>query len=148
MLHKINKWQVAFYLPMKIKKIVAAFRGMHVLPAKHSYVWLRRKCDYPTNRQTLEKVIPMCCYASQATQLVTPNSKCNSKFELRKVPHRDHSVHLSDFTFAQNEIDHDHLTQLNAVSGHLFANRCYGRQLNACIVQLKYVKGQCHSMVI
>ena len=26
--------------------IVAAFQGMHVSPAKHSYVWLPRKCDY------------------------------------------------------------------------------------------------------
>ena len=47
---------------------VAAFRGMHVSPAKHSYAWLPRKCDYLTNRQTPNKVIPMCRYASQATQ--------------------------------------------------------------------------------
>ena len=33
-------------------KIVAAFQGMHVSPAKHSYVWLPRKCDYRTDRQT------------------------------------------------------------------------------------------------
>ena len=30
--------------------IVAAFRGMHVSPAKHSYAWLPRKCDYRTDR--------------------------------------------------------------------------------------------------
>ena len=31
---------------------VAAFQGLHVLPAKHSYAWLPRKCDYRTDRQT------------------------------------------------------------------------------------------------
>ena len=56
--------------------IVAAFRGMHVSPAKHSYAWLPRKCDYrtdtrtdrQTDRRTPDKVIPMCCYALQAIQ--------------------------------------------------------------------------------
>ena len=35
-------------------KIVAAFRGMHVSPAKHSYMyaWLPRKCDRRTDRRT------------------------------------------------------------------------------------------------
>ena len=32
-------------------KIVAAFRGMHVSPAKHSYAWLPRKCYYRTDRR-------------------------------------------------------------------------------------------------
>ena len=32
--------------------IVAAFRGMHVSPAKHRYAWLPRKCDYWTDTQT------------------------------------------------------------------------------------------------
>ena len=58
------------------KNIVAAFRGMHVSPAKHNYGWLPRKCDYRTDiqtegrtdRQTPDKVIPICRYASQATQ--------------------------------------------------------------------------------
>ena len=52
---------------------------MHVSPAKHSYAWLPRKCDYwtdrhtdrktdgGTDRQTPDKVIPMCRNASQAT---------------------------------------------------------------------------------
>ena len=56
--------------------IVAAFLGMHVSPAKHSYARLPRKCDYRTDartdagmdRQTPDIVIPMCRYASQATQ--------------------------------------------------------------------------------
>ena len=60
----------------EISNIVAVFRGMHVSPAKHSYAWLPRKCDYRTDartdgrtdRQTPDKVIPMCRYASQATQ--------------------------------------------------------------------------------
>ena len=32
------------------ENIVVAFRGMHVSPAKHGYVWLPRKCDYRTDR--------------------------------------------------------------------------------------------------
>ena len=62
--------------------IVAAFRGMHVSPANHRYAWLPRKCDYQesvttgqTDRQTPEKVIPMCRYASQATQ----KARCHVK---------------------------------------------------------------------
>ena len=57
---------------------MAAFWGMHLSPSKHSYAWLPRKCDYRTDRhthtdertdrQTPDKVIPMCRYASQATQ--------------------------------------------------------------------------------
>ena len=31
---------------------MAAFWGMHVSPAKHRCVWLPRKCDYRTDRQT------------------------------------------------------------------------------------------------
>ena len=34
------------------RKILAAFRGMHVLPAKHSCVYLPRKCGYRTGRWT------------------------------------------------------------------------------------------------
>ena len=49
---------------LNLTKIVAAFWGMHVSSVKHSYAWLPRKCD----RQTPDKMIPMCCYASQATQ--------------------------------------------------------------------------------
>ena len=51
---------------------VAAFWEMHVSPAKHSYAWLPRQCDYRTDtqteRQTPEKVIPMCRYALKVTQ--------------------------------------------------------------------------------
>ena len=32
--------------------IVAAFRGIHVLLAKHSYAWLTREFDYRTHTQT------------------------------------------------------------------------------------------------
>ena len=32
--------------------IVAAFQGLHVSPAKNSYAWLPRKCDYRSERQT------------------------------------------------------------------------------------------------
>ena len=56
---------------------MAAFWGMYVKPAKHSSVWLtfkkkvwlpERQTHRRMDRQTLDKVIPMCCYASQATQ--------------------------------------------------------------------------------
>ena len=54
-------------------KIVAAFRGMHLLPAKHSYASVTDgqtdgQTDGRTDGQTTDKVIPMCRYASQATQ--------------------------------------------------------------------------------
>ena len=50
------------------QNIVAAFQGMHVSPAKQSYVWLPRKCDYRidrhTNRQTdaglSDPYVPLC----------------------------------------------------------------------------------------
>ena len=56
-----------------INKIVAAFQGMHVSPAK---VWQKSvtdgqtdgRTDGWTDRRTTDKVIPMCRDASQATQ--------------------------------------------------------------------------------
>ena len=78
------------YVPLCVAgdtKMVAAFQGMHVSPAKHSYAWLPRKCDYKesvttgqtdrhtdrqthrqTDQQTPDKVIPMFRFTSQATQ--------------------------------------------------------------------------------
>ena len=58
------------------KNIVAAFRGMHVSPAKHSSggvtdVQTDRRTDRQTDGRTTDKVIPMCRYASQATQKVS-----------------------------------------------------------------------------
>ena len=40
------------FVPTIRANIVAAFRGMHVSPAKHSYAWLWRKCDYRTDKHT------------------------------------------------------------------------------------------------
>ena len=37
------------YGKYKSIKILAAIRGIHVLPAKHRYEWLPRKCDYQTD---------------------------------------------------------------------------------------------------
>ena len=54
---------------MHITKIVAAFRGMRVSPAKHSFGKCDRRTDRQTDGRTTDKVIPMCCYASQATQI-------------------------------------------------------------------------------
>ena len=39
-------------IQQKYPSIVAAFRGMHVSPAKHSYAGLPRKCDYWTDTET------------------------------------------------------------------------------------------------
>ena len=51
---------------------MVAFQGMHVLPAKHGW---KAKYEYQesvttrkTHGQMPEKVIRMCCYASQAIQ--------------------------------------------------------------------------------
>ena len=49
------------------QKLVAALRGIHVSTAKHSYATTTKKVWLP-DRQTPDKVIPMCRYASQATQ--------------------------------------------------------------------------------
>ena len=62
--------------------IVPAFRGMHVSPAKRSYAWLPRKCDYRTDRQTPDKVIPMCRFALQATQ----KSRTAVQNQVYKIP--------------------------------------------------------------
>ena len=54
-------------------KIAAAFRGMHVSPAKQSYASVTDgQTDRWTDGQKTNKVIPMCRYALQATQ------KCQS----------------------------------------------------------------------
>ena len=49
-LHLLDK---SCYIQQKHQyNIVAAFWGMHVSPAKHSYAWLPRKCDYWTDTHT------------------------------------------------------------------------------------------------
>ena len=47
---KSSNWVI--FRQKSFANIVAAFRGMHVSPAKHSYAWLSRKCDYRTDRRT------------------------------------------------------------------------------------------------
>ena len=47
-----DKIKIPIYTMYTVSNIVAAFWGMHVSPAKHSYAWLPRKCDYRTDRQT------------------------------------------------------------------------------------------------
>ena len=53
--------------------------------AKHSYAWLVRKCDYPTDRRMPDKVIPMCRYASQVTQKVWFAVFCNFIVFLKRI---------------------------------------------------------------
>ena len=48
---------------------MAASLGMLVSPAKHSQVQLP-ETDRQMDRQTTDKVIPMCCYTSQETQKI------------------------------------------------------------------------------
>ena len=56
--------------------IVAAFRGMHVSPAKHSYMYARlpRKCDYRTDRRTdagqSDPYVPLCFAGDTKTILI------------------------------------------------------------------------------
>ena len=73
--------------------IVAAFRGMHVLPAKQSYAWLPNKCDYQTDRQTdthtdiwtdagqSDPYVPLCFTGNTKMQLpvtlTTPMCLCH-----------------------------------------------------------------------
>ena len=47
--------QIDWYVFSK-NTVVAAFRGMHVSPAKHSYAWLPRKCDYRTDTLSIQKL--------------------------------------------------------------------------------------------
>ena len=59
-LHYMTLWWLSYIT----WNIVAAFRGMHVSPAKHSYAWLPRKCDYRTDGQTdtgqSDPYVPLC----------------------------------------------------------------------------------------
>ena len=69
LVEKLSSFYMPHFKPFFVK-IVAAFRGMHVLPANialESYrkVW---QTDRQMDGQTTDKVIPMCRYASQATQ--------------------------------------------------------------------------------
>ena len=83
---KFFKSRSNFKVKVTRSKIVAASRGMHVSPAKHSYASVT---DGQTDRQTMDKVIPMCRYASQATQklwyhvkgLVIRNTGTHVKYE-------------------------------------------------------------------
>ena len=55
----ISEQPLYMYPPLNLNlNIVATFRGMHVSPAK-TYLCV-----------TAKRVIPMCCYAMQATQKV------------------------------------------------------------------------------
>ena len=72
--------------------IVAAFRGMHVSPAKHSYAWVPRKCDYLTDTHTdgqtgagqSDPYVPLC-FAGDTKKLCNqngsfPRNKCVACF--------------------------------------------------------------------
>ena len=62
-----------------LKNIVAAFRGMHVSPAKHSHAWLPRKCDYWTDGRTdagqSDPYVPLC-FAGDTTKLFLYATLC------------------------------------------------------------------------
>ena len=48
---------------------MAAFRGIHVSPAKHNYARLPRNCEYRTDRRTVagqsDPYVPLCFQATQ-----------------------------------------------------------------------------------
>ena len=89
--------------------IVAAFRGMHVSPAKHSYESVTdRQTDGRTDRQTTDKVIPMCRYASQATQKpedVMPGMKLSVIYQLL-------------MRFTHSHVDHVGCNTWHSLNGH------------------------------
>ena len=66
------------------ENIGAAFRGMHVPPAKHSYAWLPRKCDYRTDTHThgqtdtgqSDPYVPLCFAGDTTRSTVKVNGKC------------------------------------------------------------------------
>ena len=72
------------------KNIGAAFRGMHVSPAKHSYVWLPRKCDYRTDRQTdarqSDPYVPLCFAGDTTRKTTLSNYLVLCQFKKGKCP--------------------------------------------------------------
>ena len=81
-LHHRSLWHLQISCPSSYTpNIVAAFRGMHVSPAKHSYAWLPRKCDYRTDgrtdRQTdagqSDPYVPLCFAGDTINYCVIPN---------------------------------------------------------------------------
>ena len=50
-IHKIVKHIFTRMYDMHFENKSDIFRGMHVSPAKHSYAWLQRKCEYWTDRR-------------------------------------------------------------------------------------------------
>ena len=79
-------------IPPKYYNIVAAFRGMHVSPAKHSYAWLPRKCDYRTDRRThtqtdagqSDPYVPLC-FAGDTKLIAQVWWKSTQRFSLYGV---------------------------------------------------------------
>ena len=69
---------------------MAAYRGMHMSPAKHSYAWLPKvwlpKCDYQTDRQThtetdagqSDSYVPLCL-ASNTKNVLETWERCGHK---------------------------------------------------------------------
>ena len=80
-------------------KIVAAFRGMHVSPAKHSSAGVTDgQTDRQTDGRTTDKVILMCRYASQATQKLKSN---NQKVPKQAEAKRDGVINPQNYNFNQ-----------------------------------------------
>ena len=55
--HIKHRWHKKFGYNIHV---VAAFRGMHVSPAKHSNAWLPRKCDYWTDAEQSDPYVLLC----------------------------------------------------------------------------------------
>ena len=82
---KFIQWYFIKKLLIYHKNIVAAFRGMHVSPAKHCYAWLPRKCDYRTDGRTdagqSDPYVPLC-FEGDTTRLTYA---CHKHLSINKI---------------------------------------------------------------
>ena len=89
--------------------IVAAFRGMHdiVSPAKHSYAWLPRKCDYWTDAWT----------DRQTDRRRTKWSLCAAMLR-RRQKNENGPLHLAKYTRAPQTVHNTPV--MNILKGHFY----------------------------
>ena len=83
---------------------MAAFRGMHVSPAKHSFAWLPRKCGYRTDgrtdRQTKWSLWAAMLRRRHKNDISVEEDTCmmylmNTYFEIREITQSYHMLSMS-----------------------------------------------------
>ena len=81
--------------------IVAAFRGMHVSLAKHSYAWLPRKCDYRTEARTDRRQTKLSLWSALLRRWYKKHSTTLCAFVYRDSSHlwRSFSHNSTKITF-------------------------------------------------